>query len=371
MYIDESQLAVLVRTADDEEGQMTDSTPASASSPAPVVNKGELRLAGPSLQKAEQRSTADLHDYAPDIRTFYADVVAGLGAASKSLPCKYFYDAYGSKLFDEICELDEYYPTRTELGIMNDWVDEIGALLGDGFRIVEYGSGSSLKTRILLERLSGLTAYVPVDISREHLLQSVDTLATDYPHVPIVPVCADYTHSFDLPASDDRTVVYFPGSTIGNFHPSEAREFLRRIAGQCGNGGGLLIGVDLKKDAQVLHDAYNDARGVTAAFNFNLLTRINNELGGDFLMNYFAHQAFYNVFDGRIEMHLASTVKQTVRVGGAIFTFDEGETIHTECSYKYTVDEFAELARSAGFEQVSVWTDENRLFSVQYLTVGN
>lgn len=317
-----------------------------------------------------------LHDFEPDVRTFYADVVEGLRAVPKTLPCKYFYDADGSRLFDDICELDEYYPTRTELAIMNDWVDEIAELLGERFRLVEYGSGSSLKTRILLSRLTGLDAYVPVDISRSHLLRSAKQLSVEYPHIPIIPVCADYTRSFQLPASPleetehERNIVYFPGSTIGNFHPWEARDFLARIAQQCGRGGGLLIGVDLKKSPDVLHAAYNDARGVTADFNLNLLDRINRELDGDFQLSRFAHNALYNIFLGRIEMHLVSLAKQSVRVGGEIFRFDQGETIHTECSYKYTVDEFTELACAAGFEQVSVWTDPNQYFSVQYLTVA-
>jgi len=337
-----------------------------------VVDKDDLDMIAHGSSATLPVAEPELHDFEPDIRTFYADVVKGLCGDVKSLPCKYFYDAHGSQLFDDICDLEEYYPTRTELGIMNDWVDEIGDLLGNDFRLVEYGSGSSLKTRILLERLKGLDLYVPVDISRSHLQQSARRLSVDYPNVPIIPVCADYTSTFALPARDkgERTIVYFPGSTIGNFHPSEAREFLTRIAEQCGTGGGLLIGVDLKKDPAVLNAAYNDALGVTAAFNLNLLTRINRELGGDFLLNYFEHNAFYNVFLGRIEMHLLSTVKQNVRVGGEIFHFDEGETIHTECSYKYTVDEFAELACEAGFRQMSVWTDPNELFSVQYLKVA-
>ncbi|MGO8670649.1 MAG: L-histidine N(alpha)-methyltransferase [Capsulimonadaceae bacterium] len=324
--------------------------------------------AGPAM---ESRLTAsNLIDFEPDLRTFHGDVVAGLRARSKTLPCKYFYDARGSKLFDIICTLDEYYPTRTELAIVNDRIDDFAAVLGNGFRLVEYGSGSSTKTRILLERLSGLTAYIPVDISRSHLLQSAEKLARDYPNIPIVPVCADYTRPFDLPHGDDRTIVYFPGSTIGNFHPWEARDFLSSIAAQCGAGGGLLIGVDLKKDPAVLHRAYNDSRGVTAAFNLNLLTRINRELDGDFLTNYFAHQAFYNKRTGRIEMHLVSTVRQTVRVGGEIFSFDEGETILTECSYKYSIDEFTDMAASAGFEPTGAWNDIDNYFSVQYLTVA-
>ena len=315
----------------------------------------------------------NLHDFSPDMRTFYAEVIAGLQSESKSLPCKYLYDDRGSKLFDDICNLVEYYPTRIELTIMRDWVSEIAELLGERCRLVEYGSGNSLKTRILLERLKDMAAYVPVDISRSHLLASAQRLAVDYPNVLLQPVCADYTVSFTLPTTPthvDTTVVYFPGSTIGNFHPLEAREFLKRIAGQCGFGGGLLIGVDLMKDPAVLHAAYNDSRGVTADFNRNILTRINRELGGDFLTNRFDHSAFYNVFQGRVEMHLVSLQAQTVRVGGEIFHFDEGETIHTECSYKYSVEEFADLAQSAGFTVVSIWTDPENLFSVQYLKVA-
>jgi len=317
-----------------------------------------------------QEVASDLLDYEPDLPTFSGDVVAGLRARPKTLPCKYLYDAHGSKLFDEISTLEEYYPTRTELAIVRDRIDEMAAVLGHDFRLVEYGSGSSMKTRVLLERLLGITEYVPVDISRSHLLQSVEALAGDYPDVPIVPVCADYTRTFELPPARERTIVYFPGSTIGNFHPWEAREFLSRIAAQCGADGGLLIGVDLKKDPAVLHRAYNDSRGVTAAFNLNLLARINRELDGDFLTNDFTHEAIYNQALGRIEMHLVSAVSQMVQVGGHMFSFDERETIHTECSYKYTIDEFAALARSAGFEPVRVWTDVGGYFSVQYLTVS-
>jgi dimethylhistidine N-methyltransferase len=317
-----------------------------------------------------------LHDFEPEVCTFHDEVVDGLRAEVKTLPCKYLYDAVGSELFDEICELDEYYPTRTELSIMNDSVEEIACLFGDRFRLVEYGSGSSVKTRVLLSRLTELDAYVPVDISRSHLCQSANRLSAEYPYLPVIPVCADYTVAFHLPATPlgeeekERNIVYFPGSTIGNFHPSEAKDFLVRVAEQCGLGGGLLIGVDLKKDANVMRAAYNDARGVTAAFNLNLLARINRELNGDFVLGNFEHSAFYNAPLGRIEMHLVSTVKQMVRIGREFFQFDEGESIRTECSYKYTVDEFANLARTAGFDLANVWTDANDLFSVQYFTVS-
>jgi len=326
-----------------------------------------IRLA--VMRPSTREVVPDLLDFEPDLPTFCDDVIAGLSATPKTIPCKYLYDAHGSKLFDEITTLDEYYPTRTELAIVRDRIDEIAAILGHDFRLVEYGSGSSMKTRLLLERLLGIAAYVPVDISRSHLLQSVEALAGDYPDVPIVPVCADYTRAFKLPPARERTIVYFPGSTIGNFHQWEAREFLSRIAGQCGADGGLLIGVDLKKDPAILHRAYNDSRGVTAAFNLNLLTRINRELDGHFLTDDFTHEAIYNPDLGRIEMHLVSAVSQAVQVAGHMFSFDERETIHTECSYKYTIDEFAALARSAGFEPVRVWTDVGGYFSVQYLTV--
>jgi dimethylhistidine N-methyltransferase len=318
----------------------------------------------------------DLLDFEPKTIDFYAEVVTGLRNAAKTLPCKFFYDERGSRLFDEICDLDEYYPTRTELGIMQDWITEISVLLGGGCRLVEYGSGSSLKTRVLLDNMSRLASYVPVDISRGHLQQSARQLARDYPHIPIQPICADYTTEFGLPlagSADDvcRTIVYFPGSTIGNFLPSEAEAFLSRIKAQCGPAGGLLIGVDLKKEQYLLNDAYNDKRGVTANFNLNLLSRINRELGADFLLNSFSHRAFYNVFQGRIEMHLVSQTAQTVRVGGEIFQFEAGETIHTECSYKYTVEEFRQLAGAAGFRVESVWTDPDDLFSVQYLAADS
>jgi len=332
----------------------------------------------------------EMLDFEPDTTSFYAEVVAGLRQPVKTLPCKFFYDQRGSQLFDEICELAEYYPTRTELGIMRDRIAEISALLGGHCRLVEYGSGSSIKTHILLDHLTNLAAYVPVDISRSHLLRSARRLACDYPELTIQPVCADYTDFFDLPplpatcltppllgagglheqsVGPPRTVVYFPGSTIGNFLPDQAREFLAGVVAQCGQHGGLLIGVDLKKDPRILHEAYNDASGVTAAFNLNVLRRINRELDGDFDTDAFAHYAFYNPVIGRIEMHLVSMASQTARIGDELFRFREGETIHTECSYKYSLHEFADLARSAGFAVRGVWTDSEDLFSVQYLTV--
>jgi dimethylhistidine N-methyltransferase len=301
-----------------------------------------------------------------------ADVLAGLQASQKTLPCKYFYDELGSQLFDRICDLEEYYPTRTETSILCQHVGEIAALFAPGTLFVEYGSGSSTKTRILLDHLRELAAYVPVDISREHLGATSARLAQSYPHLEILPICADYTDHFDLPDlgfKPTRVTAFFPGSTIGNFHPDEAIEFLTRIAHLCGDRGGLLIGVDLKKDLSTLELAYNDRSGVTAEFNLNLLQRINREVGADFDLTKFHHHALYNPWQGRIEMHLVSRIDQKVHVGGHEIVFEAGESILTECSYKYTLAQFADLARKAGFAVKKVWTDPREFFSVQYLTV--
>jgi dimethylhistidine N-methyltransferase len=305
------------------------------------------------------------------VSDFQSDVLSGLGARRKSLPCKYFYDARGTELFDRICDLDEYYPTRTEIGILKRHAREMAWLVGPHARLVELGSGSSTKTRILLDQLPDLDAYVPVDIAPEYLTRATRELSRDYPHLRIVPVVADYTHPFDLPKADRgvREVAFFPGSTIGNLEPADARDFLRVVAGICQAGGGLLIGVDLKKDPKRLEAAYNDALGVTAAFNMNLLARINRELGADFDLEQFRHHALYDEVEGRIEMQLISLAKQTVRVGGSRFSFEEGETISTEYSYKYETDEFAAIAQSAGFHRIRTWTDDERLFSVHYFSL--
>lgn len=309
-----------------------------------------------------------LIDFCPEKDTFLDEVQRGLHQPQKSIPAKFFYDVRGSHLFDRITELPEYYLTRTEMGIMRRFVGEMVERMGPRTLLVEYGSGSSLKTRILLDHLTAPAGYVPIDISKEHLLRSAATLAAAYPGLAILPVCADYTTAFHLPDFDAaRPVVYFPGSTIGNFTPDEARAFLRRIAGIVGPGGGLLIGVDLKKDAAVIEAAYNDAQGVTAAFNKNVLARINRELGGTFDLDAFEHRAFYNCAHGRIEMHLVSLVDQCVRLGASRIFFRGGETILTEYSYKYSLDDFAALAASTGFAVEQVWTDDAQLFSVQDL----
>lgn len=314
-----------------------------------------------------------LNDFGPAPDDFRSQVLHGLRQTRKLIPCKFFYDRRGSQLFDQICELPEYYPTRTELGIMTRHAAEMAEAVGPRCCLVEYGSGSSIKTRLLLDHLKDPVAYVPLDISRDHLLEASHRLATRYPGLQVLPVCADYTSRFTLPEAFDalRTVIYFPGSTIGNFEPHDARAFLIAAARRAGAGGGLLIGVDLKKDPATLHAAYNDAAGVTAAFNLNLLNRINRELDGGFNLAQFSHYAFYNPRLGRIEMHLASRCAQTVAVGPSFIDFRDGETIFTESSYKYTLPEFASLAAASGWRVEKTWIDDRHMFSVQYLTCGS
>ncbi len=314
-----------------------------------------------------------VYDYASETNTFRQDILRGLRKPRKELYSKYFYDEKGAQLFEQITELEEYYPTRTELAIMQNAIEEITDLLGSDCLLVEYGSGSSWKTRILLDHLVQPTAYVPIDISKEHLTASAQALAEAYPEIEILPVCADYTSDFQIPDPGRpaaRTVVYYPGSTIGNFDPEPARLFLSNIA-KVSRKGGLLIGVDLKKDFNVLHRAYNDQEGITAEFNLNLLRRINREMGADIPLEQFSHYAFYNPSEGRIEMHLASLKDQRVQIDGTEISFTQGESIWTESSYKYTLAEFGDLARRSGFEVRHVWVDLERLFSVQYLTVIN
>ena len=300
---------------------------------------------------------------------FLSDVLEGLSRPDKSLPCKYFYDAEGSALFDAICTLDEYYPTRTETALLHARAEEIAGLAGRGATLVELGSGSSVKVRILLDALDAPAMYVPVDISRDHLIAAAARLAGDYPAVTVVPVAADYVRGFALPrgVAPERTMAFFPGSTIGNFRPAEAMTFLNGLGRRLGSGARLLIGVDLRKDPAVLEAAYDDARGVTAAFNMNLLARINRELDGTFDLERFAHVARYDTVRGRIEMHLRSLDDQTVRIAGHPIRFARGETIHTENSYKYSVPGFRRLAARAGWRTERSWTDERSLFSLHWM----
>jgi len=302
--------------------------------------------------------------------SFLDDVLRGLGLPQKAIPPKYFYDERGSQLFERICELPEYYPTRTEMAIMERHIGEMVTLLGRDTQLVEFGSGASVKTRLLVDRLEP-SLYVPIDISETALRDACKALALMFPWLNISAVMADFTRSIKLPEfvgiPVHRKVVYFPGSTIGNFTPDEALEFLKGVREIVGPGGMLLIGVDLKKEKRVLDAAYDDARGVTAEFNLNLLHRINRELGGDFQVKRFRHKAFYDEQKGWIEMHLESLYSQFAHVGGQRFDFRVGETIHTEISCKYTVEEFQRLAARARFQAEKVWTDPANLFAVHLL----
>lgn len=305
-------------------------------------------------------------------RSMQAEILHGLLRPRKRIASKYFYDQRGSALFEQICEQPEYYLTRVELSIIETHGLEMAEAIGKHALFIEYGSGNSTKTRLLLELLSAPAAYVPIDISGEQLQQTVAQLSVRYPDLEVLPICADFARRFELPVPRRRAskhVVYFPGSTIGNFSPRSSIRLLRNIAIHCGAQGGLLIGVDLKKDPRTLIPAYSDAAGVTRQFNLNLLRRINRQLGADFDIDQFEHHACYNPRWGRMESHLVSSTKQTVRLAGTSIHFQTNETIHTENSYKYTLDQFAALAAAAGFKVRQVWTAPASFFSVQYLTV--
>jgi dimethylhistidine N-methyltransferase len=303
---------------------------------------------------------------------FRHDVLRGLCLPKKDLPCKYLYDERGSALFEEICDLEEYYLTRTELAILDRHLGEMADAIGPDCAIIELGSGSGLKTRLLLEHLIEPRAYFPVDISAEPLIRTATELSGLFPALEIIPVFHDFTREFDVPDRGSRRarrVAYFPGSTIGNFRPAAAHRLLRSVARLVGPGGGLLIGFDLDKDESIVWPAYNDRRGISAAFNLNLLARINRELAGDFDLDAFHHRAEYHRAEERVELSLVSRSAQRVRVAGREFTFDVGEPIHTEDSYKYTLEHFARLTGGAGFSIDRQWFDENRYFCVQFLTV--
>ncbi|HEX5488510.1 MAG TPA: L-histidine N(alpha)-methyltransferase [Rhodanobacteraceae bacterium] len=316
-----------------------------------------------------------LDDRRPKRDDILADALRGLSANPKRLPSKYFYDARGSELFERICEQPEYYPTRVELAIMHDHIDAIAAALGPDVRLVEYGSGAGVKTRLLLRHLESPVAYVPVEISRTAVSESVASLGSEFPRIEMLPVCADFTKPIALPRAaraPRQTVVYFPGSTLGNFDPEFALRLLKQMRSEARQGGGVLdggvlIGVDLVKDKTVLEAAYNDAAGVTAAFTLNLLVRLNREIGADFDLDGFHHRARYNVLAGRIETHIVSNRDQDVHIDGRTFHFARGEAMLVEYSCKYTLESFARLATRAGFRVAEVWTDPARQFSVQWL----
>ncbi|MBA2690178.1 MAG: L-histidine N(alpha)-methyltransferase [Burkholderiales bacterium] len=314
----------------------------------------------------------DFVDLAPPPALFLDEVMNGLGKSPKALPAKYFYDPRGSQLFEAICALPEYYPTRTETALMTQYGGAMAAGLGESVLLIEYGSGSGEKTRILIDALNP-AAYMPIDISESALLAFAGSLAKTHPKLPVIAICADYARPLSFPnltaTEYRRKAVYFPGSTIGNFTREESLAFLRQTRDLLGSHGAMLVGVDLKKDPAVLHAAYNDTQGVTAEFNLNILAHINRVLDADFDLGGFWHYAFYAAPLGRIEMHLVSKKAQAVNVAGRQFFFREGEAIHTEISCKYEVEEFQALAVRAGFQASQVWMDDDRLFAVHLLTV--
>lgn len=304
-----------------------------------------------------------------DREQFRDAVLEGLSRPERAIPARFLYDARGSALFDEICDLPEYYLTRTETEILAERAPEIARLAGPGGALVEFGAGSSVKSRMLLDAMTDLAIYAPIDISRQHLDQSAARLRRDYPRLRIEPVCADYMTLRSLPRAVREThrLGFFPGSTIGNLEPAEATTFLRGARRLLGDDGDIVVGVDLRKDPRELHDAYNDSAGVTAAFTLNLLRRMNRELDASFDIDRFAHDAFYNPEEGRIEIYFRSLAAQTVRVAGRSFAFSEGERVHTEYSYKYDRSGIEELARASGFVVAKFWTDARSRFAVVWL----
>ena len=310
------------------------------------------------------------HDDHPSPATMQEEVLQGLASRSKRIAPKFFYDERGSRLFDAICELPEYYLTRTEMGILESCAREVARLAGADCTLIELGSGASKKIRLLLEALRP-RHYLGIDISREFLRQSVERLACDYSWLEVHAACTDFMQDFDLPdvAHTGCKLAFFPGSTIGNFEPHEALAFLQRVRRLIQPDGALLIGVDLKKDPAILNAAYNDSAGLTAQFNLNLLQRLHTELGAEVDPHGFRHRAFYNPARGRIEMHLVSRRAQDIRLGGRCFHFAPGDGIHTENSYKYSLEEFHALARGAGLRPCQVWLDAARRFSVHYLSI--
>ncbi len=324
------------------------------------------RLGRDSQRDASRDSQRDLARDAQRAShaTLRQQVLRGLKASVKTLSPALFYDATGAQLFEQICELPEYYPTRTERGILARYAGDLAEHAGPGCALIEYGSGAGVKVRYLLDRLERPVAYVPVDISREQLHEVARERSAQYPALTILPVCADYTTPFELPVLPPaaRRVAFFPGSTIGNFHPAEAAAFLHRVRHTVGAKGGLILGVDRRKDERVLHAAYNDAAGVTAAFNLNLLTRLNREFGADFDLRRFRHRAFFDDAMRRIEMHLEAVDAHQVRFDGDVIDFAAGETIHTECSYKYDRERLEDLAEASGFRIETLYTDERDWF---------
>lgn len=308
------------------------------------------------------------HDFEPRSESFEQAFLDGMARTEKAVPCRFLYDARGSALFDDICALPEYYPTRVETRILKARGAEIAALIGSGATLIELGSGSSVKTRLLLDRMIAPAAYTPIDVSREHLRAAAEEIAADYPAISVEAVCADYAAAFALPETPGRRVAFFPGSTIGNLEAEEARALLEGWRARLGPDGLMIVGVDLKKDPRILEAAYNDSEGVTEAFIKNILARANAELSAAFDLDRFRYEARWNAGAGRIEMHLVSIGAQSVCVAGRTARFADGERLHVENSHKYGVEEFSSLARAAGFSRRAVYADADRLFSVHALS---
>ena len=312
-------------------------------------------------------------DYFVDIQPkkkieFYEAVLEGLSLPQKTISPKFFYDERGSKIFDKICDTPEYYVTRTEIALLNDIQEELYSLVEPGSAVIEYGCGSSIKIKALLSALPEPSHYIAIDISKSHLISTAKEIASDYSNISVGAICADFSEPIDWPESayfeSLKRLAFFPGSTIGNLQPSEAIQFLKYVRHLVGDEGAFLIGVDMKKDAEVFNQAYNDAEGHTADFNLNLLHRMKNELGADIDISEFSHKAFYNEKLGRVEMHLISDTKQTIKLDSLEFSFEKGESIHTECSYKYSISEFSELAKKSGFSLLRNWSDKRDFFSI-------
>lgn len=317
----------------------------------------------------DKRRSVQLTEQDEEVTDDLGEILAGLTATPKSISPKFFYDERGSELFDRICELPEYYPTRTELAIMREHIADMAGCIGPYASLIEFGSGASLKIRILLENLDRLAAYVPVDISKDFLLTAADRIQQDFPDIEVLPVAADFTHPFELPdpkVMPQKNVVYFPGSTIGNFSPEAAIELLQVMHHEAGDGGALLIGIDRQKDVGILERAYNDSAGTTAEFNLNVLQHINREYNGNFNLDSFSHRAIYNEEHGRIEMYLDSQCEQIVSVGGQEIAFRKGEAIFTEHSHKYTIEGFTGMAETADFRVEDIWSDAKEYFSILY-----
>ena len=326
-----------------------------------------------------ERSSPAAQVLSPDVpqvtaSEFHRDVLSGLSSQPKTLPCKYLYDAAGARLFEEICRLPEYYLTRTELGILRRHADQIAELIGPECLLMEYGSGASEKTRILLDHLERPAAYIPIDLAREQLAMTAAALSRDYPGLDVRPLAADFSQPYELPSgigANFRRIVFFPGSTIGNFSASQAAQLFAEIARICGPGGGLLLGADLRKDPRIIEAAYNDAQGVTAAFNLNLLARINRELGADFRPSQFAHRALYDPAAARVEMQLVSRCQQQVRLGSRTIGFRPGESIRTEHSHKYSLAELRALGLAVGMQLTNLWTDPRQYFCVAFFSISD